>query len=578
MRVEKTVVGAAAACLFAAGALFGGEPVVVRDGVPNAAYFARKNMSGNQYFFCLGDSPTPYGAEFAGVVAKELKVQAIPPRIVEPGGAGVARYSCVNGQAIFGERVCSGYIAVLDFSATGAKGDAVREAIWLEHMVRAIYGYRATHSVVIMHTTPSAYVAEAEKVAAHYGIPTLDLTGAKTKEARSALVKAFAEALFVNAQVPARPTARKLPPPLHAGAEVRPQVLSYEHPAVAFDDGWLGWQRPNAKQLRHVIDAKRAGAKVTVTFTGSEIGLFDEAAPGISAFDVSVDGGAAHTVAPPASGATVLRHTSLFSGLDPAREHVLALTVRGAAPFRIAGFSLSGSVKTPKETRSPLERMRAHLDKLPPMTYVPPAGRFAYIPETMRRLREGGDLTIVMLGDSIVNDTASSRFEELLMKRYPKCRIRKVVSVRGSTGCDWYAQENRVQDWALRYKPDLMFVGGISHRPDPSKMRDVVRQIRAAKPDTEFLLVTPVFGSEGNSWNRDWTPEIDHAKPNWRAIIEKIAAEEKCAFFDMTGPLGVFIRDSNIARGAFMRDVVHSNDRGKAVLGELLDRWFAPER
>lgn len=163
------------------------------------------------------------------------------------------------------------------------------------------------------------------------------------------------------------------------------------------------------------------------------------------------------------------------------------------------------------------------------------------------------------------------------MKRYPKCRIRKVVSVRGSTGCDWYAQENRVREWALKYKPDLMMIGGISHRPDPSKMRDVVRQIRAEKPDTEFLLLTPVFGSEANEWNRTWTPQIDHATPNPRAIIERIAAEEKCAFFDMTGPLGVFIRDSKMARGAFMRDVVHANERGFAVLGELLNRWFAPE-
>ena len=45
----------------------------------------------------------------------------------------------------------------------------------------------------------------------------------------------------------------------------------------------------------------------------------------------------------------------------------------------------------------------------------------------------------------------------------------------------------------------------------------------------------------------------------------------------MAGPLGVFIRDSKMARGAFMRDAVHANERGFAVLGELLNRWFAPE-
>ena len=551
--------------------------ITVRNGVPNAALFARRNAAGNQYFFCLGDSTSTPWVEFARIVAKDLGVRTIPHVYPEPAGAGFARYSCVNGQAIYGERVCSGYLAVLDYSATGARGDVKREAAYLENLVRAIYNYRATHSVIILHTTPSPYVAEAEKIADHYGIPTLDLTDAKDAAERSARLTAFAAALFKDAVVPAKPVPRKLPPPLHPGAELRPQIVSYEHPEVRFDDGWLGWQRPNVQQVRHVIDAKRKGAKVTLTFTGGEVGVFDEATPQSSAFAATVDGGAPRVVAPPAGGKVFLRHTPLFEGLDPAREHVLTLEVRDDAPLRLAGFSLSGSVKTPKETRSPLERMRQKLEALPPMVYEPPAGRFEHIPETMRRLREGGTLTIVMLGDSIVNDTSSSRFEELLMKRYPKCRIRKVVSVRGSTGCDWYAQENRVREWALKYKPDLMMIGGISHRPDPSKMRDVVRQIRAEKPDTEFLLLTPVFGSEANVWNLNWTPEIDHATPNPRAIIERIAAEEKCAFFDMTGPLGVFIRDSKMARGAFMRDAVHANERGFAVLGELLNRWFAPE-
>ena len=32
--------------------------IKVRNGVPNAALFARRNVTGNQYFFCLGDSPS----------------------------------------------------------------------------------------------------------------------------------------------------------------------------------------------------------------------------------------------------------------------------------------------------------------------------------------------------------------------------------------------------------------------------------------------------------------------------------------------------------------------------------------
>ena len=91
-----------------------------------------------------------------------------------------------------------------------------------------------------------------------------------------------------------------------------------------------------------------------------------------------------------------------------------------------------------------------------------------------------------------------------------------------------------------------------------------------AFPFRELMLLALAFACGGQVLG------ADHSTPNWRATLERIAAEENCAFFDMTGPLGSFIEKSQMARGAFMRDVVHANDRGKAVLGELLNRWFAP--
>ena len=188
-----------AVALLAVEAAAATPAIKVRNGVPNAALFARRNVTGNQYFFCLGDSKATPWVEFAHIVAKDLDVRTIPHVYLESAGARFARYSCVNGQAIYGERVCSGYLAVLDYSATGARGDVNREAAYLENLVRAIYSYRATHSVIILHTTPSPYVAEAEKVADHYGIPTLDLTDAKDAAERSARLTAFAAALFAPA-------------------------------------------------------------------------------------------------------------------------------------------------------------------------------------------------------------------------------------------------------------------------------------------------------------------------------------------------------------------------------------------
>ena len=125
--------------LLAVEAVAATPAIKLRNGVPNAALFARRNVTGNQYFFCLGDSKSTPWVEFARIVAKDLNVKTIPRIYPEPAGACFARYSCVNGQAIYGERVCSGYLAVLDFSATGARGDVKREATYLENLVRAIY-------------------------------------------------------------------------------------------------------------------------------------------------------------------------------------------------------------------------------------------------------------------------------------------------------------------------------------------------------------------------------------------------------------------------------------------------------
>ena len=41
----------------------------------------------------------------------------------------------------------------------------------------------------------------------------------------------------------------------------------------------------------------------------------------------------------------------------------------------------------------------------------------------LNKLREGGELRMVLLGDSIMGNTSGSSFELLLMRDYPKCKI-----------------------------------------------------------------------------------------------------------------------------------------------------------
>mgnify|MGYP003594762315 FL=1 len=105
-------------------------------------------------------------------------------------------------------------------------------------------------------------------------------------------------------------------------------------------------------------------------------------------------------------------------------------------------------------------------------------------------------------------------------------------------------------------------------------MRSVVQQVRAKKPDTEVLLLTPVFGAMRDEHIRTWTREIDTTKSNFRWNMQKVAAEEKCAFFDMTGPWWEYIRNSGKTYGWFMGDAVHANARGCQIIGRLLQMWF----
>ena len=77
-----------------------------------------------------------------------------------------------------------------------------------------------------------------------------------------------------------------------------------------------------------------------------------------------------------------------------------------------------------------LEEIAKAYAGMSPVTYRPPEDRWANLPITAAVLCHGeGTLRIVMLGDSIVNDTSRSRWDDLLRKTYPKCRIERTTCV-----------------------------------------------------------------------------------------------------------------------------------------------------
>ena len=268
------------------------------------------------------------------------------------------------------------------------------------------------------------------------------------------------------------------------------------------------------------------------------------------------------------------------------RSEEAIMRSKQVGPAFIAGLILAGSLvagppdendvyilKDPEHTAEEVARAYA---EIPPVRYLPPADRWANLPLTATVLGRGeGTLRIVMLGDSIVNDTSRSRWDDLLRAAYPKCRIIRTTCVRGGTGCWWYREPGRVKRYVLDLDPDLLIIGGISHKDDTDSIRDVVRQVRKARK-CDVLLMTGAFGPVDPRDDKQWRLEIDPRGADYRARLKRLADEEHAGFLDMSAWWGRYIRESGKDLDWFKRDPIHANIRGEQVLGHILAGHLAP--
>ncbi len=223
-------------------------------------------------------------------------------------------------------------------------------------------------------------------------------------------------------------------------------------------------------------------------------------------------------------------------------------------------------------TKTPRNRSLKMIDdvysKMTPLKYEPAKDRWKSLPITAKILgKSKGELRVVMLGDSIVNDTSRSLWDQLVQRRHPDNKITKITCVRGSTGCWWYKEEGRVKRYVLDHEPDLLIIGGISQRNDLDSIRSVIKQVRAAR-ECDILLMSGAFGRVDPGKEGQWSYEI---KPDtYRAHLQKLAKEMDCAFLDMRAHWGKYIRESKKDLDWFKRDVVHANQRGEQIIGRIL--------
>jgi len=220
---------------------------------------------------------------------------------------------------------------------------------------------------------------------------------------------------------------------------------------------------------------------------------------------------------------------------------------------------------------------------LPPVQYQPPCDRWTLIPRTIQKLQNREAVKIVILGDSIGNDTGNSPLDKLIQRQYPGSRVTVITSVRGGTGCQYYQNENRVQDYVVRYKPDLVMIIAISHGHQSEPIRSVIRQIRA-QVDAEVILTTGPIAQDKvmvENYAKDTNISVEEAtaiRKTFLEDVENLAAEERVEFIPLRRLWNEYMAAATQEHDVswFMRDVTHANVRGAQVVARMLERYFAP--
>lgn len=232
-------------------------------------------------------------------------------------------------------------------------------------------------------------------------------------------------------------------------------------------------------------------------------------------------------------------------------------------------------------TESParsIEQIDAIQGKMEKGSFTPPPTDWEHLSRTKKALEEGGDLHILGLGDSIVNDTFRSGWVGKLAEKYPKANIKGTVYVRGGGGCRHYWIEDRIPKNLVPLKPDLVFIGGISQQQNYEAIRSVIEQIRKGLPETEILLATGTFGN-ADPRRPDRLAEAPYSgAAEYGKELKKIAEELDCAYLDMTTPWAEYIVSSGVHPHRFYRDRVHANAYGEQILSKILISFFDVER
>jgi len=283
-------------------------------------------------------------------------------------------------------------------------------------------------------------------------------------------------------------------------------------------------------------------------------------------------------------------NSAVYPGPDKEEYHQMIYIGSRATSMQLAfvskgAVSVSDIVVKRVDSETAAKWCDSLYGELPQIDFEPAEDSFDLLPKTASALKNGDPWRVVMLGDSIMNDSYCSVFQALVKRDYPKLNLDYTISVRGSTGCWFYEKPENFKEYVAKYNPDLLIIGGVSNlntKNIPAAFSSIEKVIEQAKAiGCEIILLSAPHSVDWRKlgeyenvlteqeWNEETIfPKLIHTP------FRKLAKKCDIAFWNMTVPMADYIAVSGMPHGYFNRDSIHNNDRGKQIIARILQKYF----
>ncbi len=247
-----------------------------------------------------------------------------------------------------------------------------------------------------------------------------------------------------------------------------------------------------------------------------------------------------------------------------------------------------------------VEEAAAYSDRiyaqLPSVNFTPKTDAMAQLPRTLEALKTGKPWRVVMLGDSIMQDTFNSQFLSLVKRAFPKSNVEWILSMRGGTGCWHYILAENFYSYVVDKKPDLLIIGGISNfakrtRPDvgPTGADAMVRVAKVARErlGCEVLIVNNALSVDtrphegikaGEPLPKMPFNEADYGRmedmQEGYPQVRDLAIANNIPWWDAYVPCYTWLYGSGLPLNYYSRDYVHSGELGKQIIGRVMLAYF----